>query len=140
MSDVARMFAALELVRRRLNKAIPTQQLSLLLAVAENPGITMPELCRLLDMPQGTVSRNVKMLSHYIDRSAQGVLRPRGYGLLRTQPDRHNPLALAVYLTGKGEALVQEIERILSDRRFRHGGAAVSAGQEVVARPVGLMH
>ncbi|ORJ53222.1 MarR family winged helix-turn-helix transcriptional regulator [Geothermobacter hydrogeniphilus] len=139
MSDISRMFAAIEFLRRRLSKAMPSQHFSLLLAVAENPGITMPELCRLLDMPQGTVSRNVKVLSHYVERGDDAVLRPRGHGLLRTQPDRENPLALAVFLTGKGEALVEEVNRILHSGQGSHGSYRSVAGR-YVAQAGGMMH
>lgn len=112
MSDLAKMLRAVEMLRRRVHKAMPSQHLSLLLAVAERPGITMPELGRVLNMPQGTVSRNVKVLSHYVEREAGGV-QPKGRNLLRTQPDPGNPHCLAVYLTGRGEAVVEELRAIL---------------------------
>lgn len=125
MSEITKMFAAIEFLRKRLSKGMPSQHVTLLLAVSENPGITMPELCQLLDMPQGTVSRNVKVLSHYVERLEGNVLKSRGYGLLRTQPDSHSSHSLAVYLTGKGQALVQELEQVLRSGRTtreRHEG------------------
>ena len=112
MSDLAKMLRAVEMLRRRVHKAMPSQHLSLLLAVADCPGITMPELGRVLNMPQGTVSRNVKVLSHYVEREAGGV-QPKGRNLLRTQPDPGNPHCLAVFLTGRGEAVVEELRAIL---------------------------
>jgi len=140
MSEISRMFAALEFLRRRLNKGMPSQHVALLLAVAENPGITMPELCRLLDMPQGTVSRNVKVLSHYVERGEDGVARPKGHGLLRTQPDRENALALAVHLTGKGEAMVNEIRRILDSGGASQEHFRPSSGRYASAHAAGMMH
>jgi len=112
MSELSRILKAVEMLRKRVHKEMPSQHLSLLLTVADHPGITMPELGRLLDMPQGTVSRNVKVLSHYVEREA-GSLQPKGRNLLRTQPDHGNPHCLAVYLTGRGEAVVEELRAIL---------------------------
>ena len=102
----------LQLLRTRLNRDLPIQQAVLLLTVAERPGVTMPELMAILDMPQGTVSRNVKALSHSVSLQ-NGALVPRGYGLLRTMPSVDNRQVLAVFLTGRGEALVEEIARHL---------------------------
>lgn len=116
MTDIAKVLKAVEMLRKRVHKGMPSQHLSMLLAVAEQPGITMPELCRVLDMPQGTVSRNVKVLSCYVDQDS-GNSRPKGRNLLRTQTDQDNPLCLAVYLTGRGEAVVEELLSILYPER-----------------------
>ena len=99
------------------------QQLVLFLTVVENPGITMPELVDLLGMPQGTVSRNVKALSHYVVWQ-DGVAVPHGRNLLRTQADEDNRHVLAVYPTGRGEALAREIAQGALGRRRRAGWAA----------------
>lgn len=139
MSEISRMFAAIEFLRRRLSKGMPSQHVTLLLAVAENPGITMPELCRLLDMPQGTVSRNVKVLSHYVEREGDSVLSSRGHGLLRTQPDRLNSQALAVYLTGRGEALVQELGQILNTGKTSHERYRQASNGYAPAHATGMM-
>jgi len=105
----------MELLRKRISKSMPSQHIALFLAVAENPGITMPELMDFLDMPQGTVSRNVKLLSNYVEREA-GVVRRKGHNLLRTQPDPENRQILAVHLTGRGYALLKELAAILNPR------------------------
>lgn len=112
MCEIDRLLDILQLLRVRLNRDLPLQQAVLLLTVAGRPGITMPELMAVLDMPQGTVSRNVKALSHSVTWQS-GIAVPRGYGLLRTQPSVDNRQVLAVYLTGRGEALVEEIARRL---------------------------
>lgn len=110
MKQVGRMLAAMELLRKRVHKEMPIQHIVLLLTVAEHPGITMPELTATLEMPQGTVSRNVKVLSSYVEWE-DGVARCRGRNLLRTLPDPDNRHVLAVHLTGRGEALIQELAR-----------------------------
>ncbi|AMV73348.1 MarR family transcriptional regulator [Desulfuromonas sp. DDH964] len=116
MREVSNMLEAMELLRRRVHREMPIQHIVLLLTVAENPGITMPELVTRLDMPQGTVSRNVKILSSYVEWE-NGVARTRGRNLLRTLPDADNRHVLAVFLTGRGEALVQELGRTVGGSR-----------------------
>jgi DNA-binding MarR family transcriptional regulator len=101
------MIAALDDFRSRVHKDMPVQHVVLLLAVAETPGITMTELIRALDMSQGAVSRNVKLLSLFIERVG-GTAVARGAGLLRTEPVGEGR-SLAVYLTEKGEDLVREV-------------------------------
>ena len=113
--EVARLLRVLELVRNTVHRELPVQQLMLYLAVLEKPGITMPELVKRCDMPQGTVSRNVKALSHYVVYQ-DGVAVPHGRNLLRTQADELNRHVLAVYPTGRGEALAQEIADLLGVR------------------------
>lgn len=112
MSRIQPLFDVLQLLRSRVNRDLPIQQALLLLAVAERPGVTMPELMQLLNMPQGTVSRNVKALSHSVSLQ-NGIAVPRGYGLLRTMPSVDNRQVLAVYLTVRGEVLIDEVASLL---------------------------
>jgi len=139
MSELTRVLKAVEMLRKRVHKAMPTQHLSLLLTVADNPGVTMPELGQLLDMPQGTVSRNVKVLSHYVEREA-GSLQPKGRNLLRTQPDLHNPHCLAVYLTGRGEAVVEELRAILYPESAERGQEQRSGDYRNYSSGLNLAH
>lgn len=108
MTEIYRLFDALELLRKHVKKDMPSQHISLLLTVFQHPGATMPELCDLLEMPQGTLSRNVKALSSYIDRSGR-IAHARGLGLLYTERDTNNHHARAVYLTEKGRSVVAEL-------------------------------
>jgi DNA-binding MarR family transcriptional regulator len=112
VKDVSRLITAIELIRNSVHRELPVQQLVLFLAVVEKPGITMPELVERCDMPQGTVSRNVKALSHYVVWK-DGIAVPQGRNLLRTQTDATNHHVLAVFPTGRGEALAQEIVHCL---------------------------
>jgi DNA-binding MarR family transcriptional regulator len=125
VKEIKRLLKILELVRSKVHRELPLQQLVLFLTVAENPGITMPELVVELDMPQGTVSRNVKALSHYV-LWQDGVAVPHGRNLLRTQANEENRHELAVFTTGRGEALVGEITRHLSDNDEDESGAGSS--------------
>lgn len=108
MPELSRFLQAVELLRSRVDREMPSQHIALLLTVAENPGITMPGLVRTLGMPQGTVSRNVKTLSQYVEWDG-GVARLRGRNLLRTEPALGGAKLLAVYLTNSGAALMREL-------------------------------
>ena len=81
--EIKKLSRVVNLFRRELNKDLPSQHIAMLLTVAMQPGITMPELCKELDMPQGTVSRNVKLLSSGSGRNGSDSAR-KGYGLLET--------------------------------------------------------
>jgi len=130
MVELERLLKVLELVRNKVHRELPLQQLVLFLAVVERPGITMPELVEALGMPQGTVSRNVKVLSHYVEWQ-DGVAVPHGRNLLRTQPCEANRQVLAVHPTGRGEALAREIARVL-------GGDSEDSGSSYAGEGYGL--
>ena len=52
-----RLLACLRLLREVVNPELPIQQLTLLLEVADQPGITYQELEKQLGIPHGSVSR-----------------------------------------------------------------------------------
>lgn len=110
-TGISKLSKVIEVLRNQLSKDLPSQHIALLLSVAESPGVTMPELCQMLDMPQGTVSRNVKLLSYYRDNKNEN----KGYGLLETEPAQQNRYQLAVYLTPEGERLVQKLVGIMEN-------------------------
>lgn len=140
MSEISRLLKILELVRSKVHRELPLQQLVLFLTVVENPGITMPELVELLGMPQGTVSRNIKALSHYVVWQ-DGAAVPHGRNLLRTQADESNRHVLAVYTTGRGEALAREIARSLSaDADGGEGEARYGSRRDGLAGLGGFRH
>jgi len=100
---VARLSDMIACLRSELKKDLPIQHLAMLLAVVEQPGISMPELMVALKMPQGSVSRNVKLLSD----------RARGYGLLMTAPDHVNRKQVVVFPTWKCMHLVEKLCRMM---------------------------
>ena len=108
MEDISQLFYIVEMFRKRLSSQLPSQHISLLLLVAERPGITQAALSELLHMPQGTVSRNLKLLNRYFERDQQGS-SAKGYGLLITRPLEDCAYPLGVYLTAKGEELILDV-------------------------------
>ncbi len=108
MKEISHLFYVVEMFRNRLSRQLPTQHISLLLLVAERPGITQAELSNLLDMPQGTVSRNLKLLNYYLERDQCGS-SAKGYGLLITRPLEEGAYPLGVFLTPKGEDFILDV-------------------------------
>lgn len=94
---------------------LPLQQISLFLEIAKQEGVTMPELTKILDMPQGTLSRNVKALGVYLKDSpdSPGTKVKLGHDLVETRPDLYNRKSLAVYLTQRGKEVVQQLDEII---------------------------
>ncbi|MCF6180010.1 MAG: MarR family winged helix-turn-helix transcriptional regulator [Geopsychrobacter sp.] len=120
MTEIHRLFEAVELLRKSVKKDMPSQHISILLTVSQRPGITMLELCQILEMPQGTLSRNIKILSHFLVRE-NGVAKGGGLGLLYTEQDLDNPHTLAVFLTDKGRTVVAELACTINPA-LRDGG------------------
>lgn len=140
MIEVTRIYSVVEFLRSRISKSMPIQHVALFLLVAQKQGITMPDLCEQLSMPQGSLSRNVKLLSRFLEKS-NGRMVAKGYDLLRTEPSASNPHALSVFLTPKGEDLVEEMVDMLEG--FEFDGAVqqkgVASSERVAEKPVGAM-
>ena len=105
MKELSCIYSMVEIFRKHLSRQLPSQHISILLLVALRPGISQADLGHELQMPQGTVSRNVKLLSSYFEQGRRGR-QSKGYGLLKTQPLSHKSAALGVHLTEKGEDLM----------------------------------
>ena len=120
MIEIIRLAKVVEHLRKNVNKDLPSQHIAIYLAVVQNPGITMPELIRQLDMPQGTLSRNVKILSRFLENS-KGKTGLKGYDLVFTEPVQNGRHALSVHLTARGRALAVEIAEILGGREVTGG-------------------
>ena len=86
-------------LRTELNKDLPIQHIALLLAVVQQPGVSMQELMERLGMPQGSVSRNVTLLSTH----------GRDYELLRTEQDLVNRKQIVVFPTVKCVDLIKKL-------------------------------
>jgi DNA-binding MarR family transcriptional regulator len=80
----------------------------MLLEVSLLEGISMSDLGRSLNMGQGSVSKNVKLLSQFID---DGQLR--GFGLLSTEQDLAERRRFIVHTTGKGKAFLGKLSNVL---------------------------
>jgi DNA-binding MarR family transcriptional regulator len=88
---------------REIDPYIPTQTAECLLVVAVNPGITMQKLSDLTGLAQSSCSRNVAMLSKY------HRLGKEGYDLVEAVDDPRERRRKIVYLTRKGQTVVNKI-------------------------------
>jgi len=132
MKEIIDIYNVIEHLRKNVNKDFPSQHIAIFLAVAQNPGITMPELISQLDMPQGTLSRNVKLLSRFMEHD-NGKTSLKGHDLLRTEPVPTGRHALAVYLTDKGRFLLRELQDIMAESVPQVRSDAGEAVRETVA-------
>ena len=120
MKEITKLIKIMEEIRKNIYAEMPVQQIHILLTVADNPGITLPELSDALHMNQGTTSRNVKVMGRYMEKSdAPGKegrkhAEIKGHDLLHTQPDLYNRKSLAVFLTKKGEKVVRQLAKIVT--------------------------
>jgi len=100
-----------EMIRKELGGDYAPQQLSILVLVSLREGITHTEIANVLNMPQGTVSRNVSKLALRRSRNGGNLV---GYGLVENREDLvYDPRRKAVYLTEKGKELMDKIERAI---------------------------
>lgn len=103
-SKLRALSRAVRLIRQEVNHEMPIQQVAMLLEVSLNEGITMSDLGRSLKMSQGSVSKNCKLLSQFID---DGELR--GFGLLSTEQDLAERRRFIVHTTSKGKEFLRRL-------------------------------
>lgn len=116
--EISTLLKSMELLRKRVYAELPIQQISILLLVADNPGITLPEIAKKLSMEQASTSRNVKALGTYVDRQSalkdKKAATQKGHQLVRTEPDLYNRRSLACYLTRHGEEVVKQLQKTMA--------------------------
>lgn len=116
---LSRIDKLVDMLQQKIYAEFPIQQLKLLAKVAEHAktGVTMPELMALTKMPQGSLSRNIKKLSTYLepDEDNPNIKKEGGYGLVRTVPDMVNRRSFRVFITKKGEKLVEKLAEVVSE-------------------------
>ena len=113
-SNLYQLYKALMHIRTDVDPDMPIQQLLIFLEVCLQEGITMTELGEHLDMPSGTVSRNVKVMSKYVvDNGHKKEIK--GADLFVLQRDLEERRRLGAYLTTKGKRVETELLKILDD-------------------------
>jgi len=113
MQELSLLAEAIGLIQKQTRRNVSAQQIRMFLQVGRTPGVTMPELGRILAMPQGTVSRNVKALSHYTEW-VDGEQQQHGFGLLYAEPVGDGSQTLSVYVTESGKKLLSELQSLWS--------------------------
>ncbi len=112
--ELAKATDGLKYLRKQISVDIPIQQIIILLEVAENPGITQTELGERLSMSPSSISRSVRMLGNYLERSSDEM---KGYGLVETRPDLRERHRQSCFVTERGRTVVDEFAEILIGKR-----------------------
>lgn len=102
------LFRSVEYIRREIHPDMAMNQLRIFLYVADNEGITMPDLSERLGMPQGSLSRNIKKLSRFNEKG-----KMQGYDLVYREPDLDERRRFAVYLTKRGKEVWDALAAIV---------------------------
>lgn len=110
---IVQLRKAVEFIRDEVDIDFAPSQWLIVLLAHEKPGITMPEMRKYLDMPQGSLSRNIKRLTKYFVTLEDGSRELRGYDLIRLEPDVEERRRYAVYLSKRGEEFVSKLQAIL---------------------------
>lgn len=112
--DVFRQFSAALNHIRRTSWDMPSQRVRLFLAVVENPGITAPDIKRLMEregegFSQSSISRNINSL-----RGLEGAGRkPVETALIEAVADPINLKIVRLYVTPRGRQVAREVLRDL---------------------------
>lgn len=109
--ELERFSKALFYVRDNINSDMALPQLLILLQVWQEEGITMVTLAKRLKMPQGTISRNLRMLGQFMTQGQPRELK--GYSLVGLKPDLYDRKRLACFLTDHGKEVCSDMIEIL---------------------------
>jgi DNA-binding MarR family transcriptional regulator len=89
----------------------PEQQIRVIIAIMNEPGITQTDLGEQLNMTQASVSRNCRALSIFLDKDKHNNPIRRGHDLIEMRPDLYNGKRLACWLTPKGQQLGADLHK-----------------------------
>jgi len=104
-----------ELIRKLIHPDVAMPQLSILYLAYEQTAVAQGEISKILSMPQGTVSRNVKKLSSYLVKNSKGDFVEGGYGLVRVTYDNpYDSRVAMVRLSDKGRRVMGKIQEVLN--------------------------
>jgi DNA-binding MarR family transcriptional regulator len=110
MSTEVRSFMTGVDVFRKGFKEMKSQQIYMLLLVAEREGIDQIDFQKILGAPAGTVSRNLSRL---------GIMtkddKDFGYRLIDVLPNPHNSRSNQVFLSKKGREFIEKLSSKLGD-------------------------
>jgi DNA-binding MarR family transcriptional regulator len=109
--DIRQFTKGIKCISSVVHKDIAMPQLTILLLVAQEQGISQPDLAMIMGIPQATVSRNVLKLSEKFVQNAKGDWRQTGYDLVETRPDPYETRRHAVYLTKKGKQVINALKK-----------------------------
>jgi len=108
-ATIERLSKCLSFVRNEINSDMALPQLAILLQVHMEEGITMVTLAKRLNMPQGSVSRNLKALGQWMEHGRD----LKGYNLIDLKPDLYDRKRLACFLSPHGKEVCAKLIEIM---------------------------
>lgn len=102
-----------ELFRDEVFTELPLQQLYMVLITARYEGLSQQDFMSHLNVPAGTVSRNLSKLGSKFVEDRSGNLVDVGYGLLETRSDPDDSKKNTVHLTKRGKRFIQKLKECL---------------------------
>lgn len=94
---------------RKVHPEIGTQQCMTLLAIAEEPGLTVTELSRKTGIGLASMSRHIEILGPH--RALKGV----GWGLVQDDSHPTDRRRKVITLTAQGWRIIRSLEHIISN-------------------------
>ncbi len=106
-----------EILHSNIDKELQLQQLKLFLYVAKanrkmKKKPSSQDIAEALNMPQGSVSRNTKVMGIWVD----GHGTKRGMDLIKSEPDIYERRRLVYSLTEHGENVFQQLASALGEK------------------------
>jgi DNA-binding MarR family transcriptional regulator len=106
--------AGIELFRNEIFRELPLQQLYMILLAIENQGISLKDFRKLVGLPSGSVSRNIRKLGLTMQQDLDGKWKDTGYELVEVYRPSTGPKLKRVYLTERGKQFAEKLHQVLS--------------------------
>ena len=106
--------AGIELFKDQVFRELRVQELYMILLAIENEGISLKEFRKLMGLPPGSVSRNIRKLGLTMQQELDGQWRDTGYELVEVYRPSTGPKLKRVYLTERGKQFAKRLQEVLS--------------------------
>jgi DNA-binding MarR family transcriptional regulator len=106
--------AGIELCRTTVLKDLRVHELYLILLAIENNGISLKEFRKLLQLPPGAVSRNVRKLGFHMIQRPDGRWKDTGLEMLEVYRDPKCRRYKKVKLTKRGKQFAEKLKQVLA--------------------------
>ena len=106
--------AGIELFRNEIFRELPLQQLYMILLAIENHGISLKDFRKLVGLPSGTVTKNIKKLGLEMRQDLEGNWKDAGYGLVEVYRPSTGHKIKKLYLTERGKQFAEKLLGVLS--------------------------
>ena len=115
MATLQQLEESIRFLRKEVSEELPIRYLGILVYLCRKQEAGVSQIASDLDIALGSISKAVKLLSEYADRTPDGKMELRGYRLLKTTQDPFERRRVIVSVTEKGHEVVNRLLGILSD-------------------------